>query len=250
MTRLSAIAFALLAPALIAGCAAQPPPALASLAPAVIQLGSIQEQMAAGRCDAGIAVRDLLQTPHAYAIGPLAGLRGELLIWDGTVFCSSFVDGAARVRIDPSVRAAFLVASHVKRWRDVAVPDAVVTLAELETWLWKTASELGLATDRPHTIRVFAGVTSAKLHVVDLPEGTVLAPTVLDHAAHEQARRPIDLGGAPAQLLGFLTPAGQSSCPIGSPTLHLHLRTLLGDKVGHVDDLRLSPGAKVEFAIR
>jgi acetolactate decarboxylase len=226
-------------------CSSAPPPGLASLAPAVTIHGSFREQMQAGRCDEGVALRPLLAKPHLYAIGPLAGLRGELLVWDGTVFTSRIVDGTPRVRIEPDASAAFLVASHVRRWRDVAVPDDVVTLPDLERWLPQAAAGLGLAPDRPHTVRLFAGVRSAKLHVLDLPAGAALDP-----AAHVAAAHAVALGAAPVQLLGFLSPPGQATCPIASPPLHLHLRTLLGDRVGHVEELTLSLGAKVEFAIR
>lgn len=241
-SRLVALALALP----LSSCSTAPPAGLASLAPAVAMHGSIREQMQAGRCDEGVALRPLLKQPHLYAIGPLAGLRGELLVWDGTVFSSrSAANGGCAVRIEPDARAAFLVASHVKRWRDVPVPDDVVTLADLERWLPAAAAKLGLATDRAHTVRLFASVTSARLHVVDLAPD---AP--LDPAAFAAAQRTIELAGAPVQLLGFLSPPGESTCPIGSPPLHLHLRTLLGDVVGHVEDLVLSPGAQAEFAIR
>lgn len=231
------------APLLLAACTGGPPPRPA--APEVVVLGSMQEQMVAGRCDEGVAVADVLARPHAYAIGPLAGLRGELLVWDGTVFASSIVDGAARVAIDPRARAAFLVASHVAQWRDVAVPAAVRTLAELEAWLPEAARRAGLAGDRAHTVRLFAALEAARLHVLDLPPG---AP--LDPAAHEAARRTIELGATPVQMLGFLSPPGGSTCPIASPPLHLHLRTLLGDVAGHVDDLVLAPNATAQFAVR
>lgn len=229
----------------LAACKAGPPPGLASLAPPVAVHGSMQEQMRAGRCDEGVALRDLLTRPNLYAIGPLAGLRGELLVWDGTVFASRVIDGAVRVRIEPAARAAFLVASHVRRWRDIAVPDDVVTRADLERWLPQAAAALGLATDRAHTVRLFAAVASAQLHVMDLAPD---AP--LDPAAHAAAAHKLEIGAAPVQMLGFLSPPGESTCPIASPPLHLHLRTLLGDRVGHVDELVLAPGAKAEFAIR
>ncbi len=238
-------ALQLVASLAVAACTAAPPPGLASLAPPVVVHGSMQEQMEAGRCDAGIVVRELLRTPRLYAIGPLAGLSGELLVWDGTVFTSRLVDGTPRVRIEPDARAAFRVASHVRRWRDIAVPEDVVTLADLECWLPQAAAKLGLATDRAHTVRLFAAVTSAQLHVIDQPDGAALDP-----AAHAAAAHKVALGAAPVQLLGFLSPPGESTCPIASPPLHLHLRTLLGDVVGHVDDLVLSPGAQAEFAIR
>jgi len=238
MRRALAVAAALA----LAACRSAPPHG--SHAPQVELLGSFQAQMAAGKCDEGIAVRDLLARPHAYAIGPIAGLRGELLVWDGTAFTSTIVDGAPRVRIDPGARGAFLVASHVARWRDLAVPESVRTLAELTAWLPEAAQQLHLDPERTQTLRLFAALDSARLHVADLAPG---AP--LDHAAHAAAQHVVDLGPCLVQLLGFLSPPGESTCPIASPPLHLHLRTLLGDMVGHVEELQLAPGAKVEFAV-
>ncbi|MBL8843103.1 MAG: acetolactate decarboxylase [Planctomycetes bacterium] len=239
-TPLSGAALALLA--CFSACSSAPA-ARPHVPPPVVQLGSMQEQMMAGAPSEGVALADVLAKPHAYAIGPLAGLRGELFVWDGTPFHSRIVDGTAQVRVEPGVRAAFLLASHVRQWRDFAVPADVNDLAELTAWLPRLLEKNRLGDDRLYALRLFGVAKTARLHVVDLAPGTPLDPDSLAAAG-----RPLELKEAPVQLLGFLAPPGQSTCPIASPPLHLHLRTLLGDVVGHVDDLTLAPGATLELA--
>ncbi len=219
------------------------PPARDRRPPPVESFGSMPEQMAAGTPSAGVALSSVLSKPHTFAIGPLAGFQGELLVWDGTAFASRFVGETLHVSIDGAASAAFLIATHAKAWRDFVVPNDVQTFAELSAWLPRLLERAKLAPDRLYALRLFGAVTRATLHVVDFKAGT---PLDLDTLA--AARRVVELHDVPAQLLGFMAPPGQSTCPLASPPLHLHLRTLLGDVVGHVDDLTLAPGAKIELA--
>lgn len=72
------------------------------------------------------AVAHLLEIPHAYALGSLADLRSEILVWDGTVFTSRVERGEVRVHIDAAATAPFLIWSHVEAWKTVDLPDGSV----------------------------------------------------------------------------------------------------------------------------
>ena len=165
--------------------------------PAVEHVGAMSAIFESGSAAAQIAVATLLDTPHAYALGPLADLSGEILVWDGSVFTSRVEQGEVRVHIDAAATAPFLVWSHVEAWR-----------------------------------------------MVDLPEGSVV-----DHETHNRAKHLVPLIQQPVELLGFHAIAAQGIYTHHTTHLHLHLRTVRGDIMGHVDELTLAPGAVVRIAI-
>ena len=237
-------AFALALSAAAAGCATgargpRPPPK-------VDHLGSMQEMFERKSAAGRVALEPLLGLKHLYALGPLEGLRGELLIWDCTPFTSRMVDGVARVVVERDLRAPFLVWSSVKAWRDVDVPDDARTLAQFEKWLPGAARKAGLDSSKPFAFQVLGAVEHAAIHVVDLSPDEVLT-----REAHAAAKRVVTLDAVPAQMLGFYAPddAGAKGVWLHhSANVHLHLRNQLGTVMGHVDDFTLAEGATVKIA--
>ena len=92
-------------------------------------------------------------------------------------------------------------------------------------------------------------VESATIHVDDSwPDGTPLT-----HAAHEAAQKKSELGKAPVQVLGFFAPDAAGAKGVYTHhdrSTHLHLRKLTGTTMGHVDNVVLAPGARLELAWR
>ena len=201
-----------------------------------------ERKSAAGR----VALEPLLGLKHLYAIGPIEGLRGELLVWDCTPFTSRMVGGVARVSVDRDVNAPYLVWSSVKEWREASVPDGARKLLSFEQWLPGAARKLGLDASKPFAFQVLGSVESATIHVVDLPADEVVTP-----ASHEAAKRLVLLDRVPVQMLGFhaADDAGaQGAWRRHDASIHVHLKNQLGTLMGHVDDFTLAEGAKVKFA--
>ena len=172
----------------------------------------------------------LLKRPHAYALGPLEGSGGELLVWDGVPFVGRVEDGSIRVGVDRAATVSWLVGSHVKEWRQVAVPNEIRTLDEFERWLPAAGLARHLDPARPFAFLLLGACESATLQVSDAPTGT----STLGHCA--------------IQVLGFFSPEGAGGKGDWLPSghrAHLHLRTLLGGTLGHLETFVLSPGASL-----
>jgi hypothetical protein len=74
--------------ALWLGCS-RPTPATATAQPTPVEVhwwGSLREMMHQGRVEALVELAAPLATPHLYAIGALAGMRGEITTRDGTAW--------------------------------------------------------------------------------------------------------------------------------------------------------------------
>ncbi len=211
-------------------------------APKVDHLGAISELFAGGTPAHSVPLAPLLGLKHLYALGPLEGLRGEILVWDGTPFTSRVVEGEPRVAVDPAAKAQFLVWSTATEWRDVPVYEDARTLSWFETWLPTAARDAGLDETRPFAFLVVGAVDHATIHVDDFPaDGTPLTPETVG-----ASQKVIELADAAVQILGFYAPneAGAKGVYTSNDSnLHLHLRTQLGTAMGHVDDFALAPGA-------
>src|SRR3974390_201225 len=77
----------------------------------------------------------LKQEPHVYALGPAAGLTGEVTILDSQVFTSQVKGQKQTVSLNPSVKTVFLVYASVPAWRSVTLPTNIVSETDLATFL-------------------------------------------------------------------------------------------------------------------
>src|SRR5437868_2614110 len=85
-------------------------------------IGEMRRMFTAHDIGANVELAGLNKNPHVYALGPLAGLRGEVTVLDGQVFASTVSGNRPRVTIDPSVRSVFLVYASVPAWRSLDIP--------------------------------------------------------------------------------------------------------------------------------
>ena len=80
------------------------------------------------------------------AIGPLAGLRGEITVLDGVPFVTRVENNEIQVRHDTGgVMAPFLVYAEVREWETLPVDASVQSIASLEQWLATVAETKGIA---------------------------------------------------------------------------------------------------------
>jgi hypothetical protein len=71
-----------------------------------------------GDVEGKVDLRSLTQQPHLYALGPRAGVSGEITVFDGEPSVARVVDRQVHVTADADHAACFLVYDHVSVWRD------------------------------------------------------------------------------------------------------------------------------------
>ena len=89
----------------------------------------------AGDVASHVSLERLAGLAHLYAVGPVAGLRGEITVVDGRPYVSQVEDG--RIVVDPTFRheAAFLVWAQIARWYDLDIPDTMLDDRGLEDFV-------------------------------------------------------------------------------------------------------------------
>ena len=220
--------------ALLAGCAVAAPPGTRVF-------GTLRAIMHDGKTGPVVALADVVPGPHAYALGALAGMRGEILVLDDHVVVS-YPAGPGASRLDEvggrAEQAALLVAADVPRWTRVAITDDIAADA-FDERIAALAVRAGVDTSRRFPFVIEGRFAAVEWHVLD---GSGLPPT----ATHDQRMAAAVHGtesGASGRALGFYSEADTGVfLHMGSRT-HVHVLLPAAGVMGHADRIAVAAGS-------
>jgi len=201
-------------------------------------LGEMRRMFTARDIGPNVDLAEVNKTPHLYALGPLAGLKGEITVSDGQVFVSKANDGKSVVSIDPRVKSIFLVYASVSAWRSVDIPESVRTEKDLAAFV-----ESQMPRDTRSAFRVEGNALTARYHIQNY-KGSAKD---LTHEAHDAAKVFLEITNAPVELVGFFTNRegdGGSFVHMGQTT-HVHIISKDRKQMGHLESIKLGPGARL-----
>jgi hypothetical protein len=180
---------------------------------------------------AKVELSELKDTQHLYALGTLAGLKGEIIIWDSLPYESQPGAGQIKVNSDWGASAAYLVWSSVPRWQKTVVPPSVRNLQMLELWLASLSAKPGSPLPGQYPFLIKGRFVRVDWHINNVHEdGEPLTPGKVQ--SQKFHGRSVDLRG---QIMGFYDPDQQGLLVPEGRRTHMHL--LVKDRlVAHVDD--------------
>jgi alpha-acetolactate decarboxylase len=206
--------------------------------------GSFKQMSHTGRTDGVVKLSALANGQGAYGVGALAGMRGELLLWEGKLLVSR--GHSPKGETGPAAapdEAVLFVGGKVNAWQEVPVP-ADMTQAQFEAFVIESARKLGIDREKAFPFAVRGSKLDVVWHVV-----TGAAPAAGAHGSgthdqgHAQARM-FKEAAASGILLGFHTGAaleGIASHP--GERFHVHYASADFSVSGHVDEYRVPQGA-------
>jgi len=201
-------------------------------------LGQMRRMFTAHDIGPNVSLAKVNEAQHVYGLGPLAGLHGEITVLDGQIFVSRAGGKRPKVTIEPDSKAIFLVFEAVSAWRSISLPTNVSNESDLATFLEKQ-----LPKNTRSAFRVRGVAAAARHHVLNY-KGT---PENLTHEAHDRAKVIYDVANEPVELVGFFTNRegdGGLFVHMGQ-TIHVHLITKDLKEMGHLEAIRLQPGAEL-----
>jgi acetolactate decarboxylase len=201
-------------------------------------IGEMRRMFTARDIGPNVSLSEVNQSPHLYALGPLAGLAGEVTVSDGQVYVSRAAGKKPVVGIEPQVKSVFLVYTQVPEWRSVDLPANVRSESELAEFI-----ETHVAKDTRSPFLVRGTVRTARYHIQNY-KGKA---EELTHEAHDKAKAFFDLAKTDVELVGFFTNRegdGGSFVHMGQTT-HIHLISNDHRHMGHLESIQLAPGAKL-----
>ena len=192
--------------------------------------GAMKNVMWKGELDAIIMLDTISNKEGLYGIGPLAGLRGELMIWDGVSYVSK-VENANSIVVEQTdkVGAPFFVYGHQTDWKQLNIPESVTDIKQLEQFIDAQTTEL----KRPFIFKLTGKVGNASIHVQDLSPGTIVrAP----QEAH-QGQFDKQLNSVEADMVGFFSKEHQGIFTHHDAIAHIHFISKDRKVMGHLDAL-------------
>lgn len=176
-----------------------------------------------------------------YAVGPVAGLDGEITVIGGAFYISRVRDGEIKTDSDPSTEAAFLVWAEVDRWKpSMPLGEDVRNHAHLEQLIEELAIEAGIDIKEPFPFLIEGIVESVEYHV--------LAPLDQHREAsgHKESAENIEVRNVDARIVGFFSKKHQGVFTHRGSSAHLHIVEDSG-KSGHVDKLAVGANARIRL---
>ncbi|MBX9685934.1 MAG: acetolactate decarboxylase [Candidatus Obscuribacterales bacterium] len=180
---------------------------------------------------AKIKLSELKEQKHIYALGPLSKLRGEILILDSVPYECRAHKGEVQLKSDWNEEAAFLVWSKVTKWKKIAVPPAVLSVALLETWLASMTGGENFPLRHQFPFIIKGKFAHLGWHIVSVQDdGKPLTPQ-----KHREQRFHGMAKGVSAEIFGFYSPDDQGIFIAAGRKVHMHAK--VGDYlVAHVED--------------
>ena len=96
---------------------------------------------------------------------------------------------------------------------------------------------------RPFVFKITGTVTSADIHIVNLPEGTKVSSPQEAH----QGLQDYHLQAVPCEIIGFFSKEHQTVFTHHDSYTHMHLITDDGKWMGHLDAVEFGEGMKAYF---
>jgi alpha-acetolactate decarboxylase len=207
----------------------------------VTAYGNFKRLFHTGDTSGNVALAAVPVSAGVYGLGALAGLRGEILVWDGKTLVSrgESTEGVVDPP-QPTDEAALLVTARVTEWHQVAVPHAMKQ-REFERYVIDQARKAGVDATRAFPFIARGEITSYRWHVVTGP-GKQHGAASQARPGHENNRifsGPKTVG----VLVGFYS-AEELEGVISHPgeRFHVHYADPALKKSGHLDAFEIGEG--------
>lgn len=178
---------------------------------------------------------------NLYAVGPVAGLDGEITAAAGKFYIARVAHGELKSDNDLSTSASFLVWSEVTAWQP-AVPLGAksATHAQLEKQIEILAGKAKMDMSKPFPFKLEGMLDSVDYHV--------LFPTTRQpgQTGHGDGAKKISARNTEALVVGFFSRNHEGVFTHRGSVAHLHVIENNGSS-GHVDEISANAGLRVSF---
>jgi acetolactate decarboxylase len=127
------------------------------------------------------------------------------------------------------VTAPFFVYTNVTQWDEIELPSNIKTIKDIETLVDQKTTDY----KRPFTFKLTGTISSAVIHIQNLPEGTKVSSPKEAH----QGQINYKLEEQQATIVGFFSTKHKGVFTHHDSNIHLHLITKDETKMGHLDEV-------------
>ncbi len=209
----------------------------------VSRWGTLREVLRDGQSQGRVRLADFSNKPHAYGLGALENLTGEILIHNGRVWVSK-CENSQKLKTSNhpanETRATLLAVSYVPSWKKIRV-DQSITDEQFDHWILEVANQHGLSSHEVFPFMVTGNFQHLSVHVLSgqCPVAAAQSGESTNHQPYRNQWYDINatlVGFYGKDLAGILTHHDSST----------HVHALIEDDlkiIGHVDALELKAGS-------
>ena len=195
-------------------------------------VGAMKNVMWKGELGSSIKLDTISNKKGLYGLGPISFLAGELLINNGQSYVSKVTsDSTMTVEKTFDVSAPFFVYANVTEWNELDLPPNIKSIQNLEKFIDEKTTEY----KRPFVFKLKGKVSTAIIHIQNLPEGTKVSSP--DEAHQGQVN--YKLIEKESEIIGFFSTEHKGVFTHHDSFLHMHLITKDENKMGHLDELEI-----------
>ncbi len=206
--------------------------------------GNFTRMAHSGDARAVVKLSELGARPGSYGVGALAGLRGEVLLWDGKLLVTRGHSQEGRtVPPSPADEAALFASAQVHAWDETVLPEAMDRM-QFEAFVARTAKEKEIDVERAFPFFVRGALPGLMWHVVTGAAPKHGGASAGAHAHGHAGSRVFEVADTVGILLGFYSGAALEGV-ISHPgeRFHVHFADPQFKVSGHVDEYRVAKGA-------
>ena len=195
-------------------------------------VGAMKNVMWKGELGSSINLDTISDKNGLYGLGPVSYLTGELLINNGESYVSKVTsDSSMTVEKTYKTSAPFFVYRNVTEWDVIELPPDVKRMKDLEKFIDNKTAEF----KRPFAFKLIGQVSTAVIHIQNLPEGTKVSSPAEAH----QGQTTYKIQNEGAEIIGFFSTEHKGVFTHHDSFFHMHLITEDENKMGHVDELEI-----------
>ncbi|MCA6079079.1 acetolactate decarboxylase [Fulvivirga sedimenti] len=199
----------------------------------VYYAGALRKTMQEGFTGVAAQLDSVSGGEDLFGLGAVDGLKGEFIVMAGEITRSYVANGS--IRTDPSYAGGvtLLVYTTVREWKAVPLTDSIETLDDLESFVERSASGMGIDTTKPFPFLLEGRFESVNWHIIDWPEND----PVHTHEKHKSSGLNGALNNEAARMLGFYSKHHKGIFTHHTRFIHIHGLPESLKAAVHVDDL-------------
>jgi hypothetical protein len=221
----------------------------------LIQYGRMHEVIGMQQHEARVGLAELLNRPHFYAVGALAGLQGEISVIDSNATVTEVADQALPKAANDGAgnrQATLLIGAYVDEWVEI-VCEQDLTDKELDDWIKSEIRQHSGDIQLPIVFLLKGTFADVHLHVIN---GVCPVHARIRKIEIPDSKRPYGttLASVTGEVVGVfaLDAAGKLTHPATSTHKHLVYRVDDNSESlnGHVESMSVKRGTKLLLPIK
>jgi len=225
-------------PVLLIGCAAS------GWDGRVESWGEMRPVMRDGQTQARVQLCEVVKRPHAYGVGAVEGLDGEIVIDDGRCWVARVRGQSLAVDRAADSHATLLIVSHVPAWT-TSIIERPLPAESVDGYVRGAAERAGVDTTKPFPFVIEGEFHDVTAHVVngycpmDRPPQSVKRDNQPFRISEKSIR---------GKLIGFYAPDSASRLTHHGTESHIHVLVETAPPLmGHVEQASVADGATLRL---